>query len=347
MILAKSRARDPLGLDYGQYVVADQLGAFLVGAFPGDGRTLEEIEEWLTRSSEPQIASEVPIYEVLCTEALAGLRAMADHSVDCIVTSPPYFFLRDYGHPDQVGLERSRADYIDRLVSILAEAFRVLAPHGTMWLNLADNTCTRRAIRQDGMRSVVTGAPLPTWVQSRTAGLTMNGSAQFRSEGVLEGSLFNVPHLVVEALRKHGWIFRAEITWIKTVRPPRRERSVPMPATEPIFMLTKQASGYTFNVCEHTRTSAWTFRPSNFRSDHTATMPVELAKTCISISTHPGDIVLDVFGGLGTTGKAAIELARRSVLLELNPKYAERARERLSLPQITGGVSLDCLRRTA
>ena len=328
MVLAKSRARDPLGLDHGRYVVADRHGANLAGMFPGDGLTLDEVEAWLARSLEPP-GVDAPAWEVLCVEALAGLQAMPDDSIDCIVTSPPYFFLRDYRHPDQIGLERSRSDYIDRLVVILAEAARVLKSSGTMWLNLADSTCTRRAIRQDGMRSVVTGASLPTWVASRAAGLTMNGSAQFRSEGIVEGSLFNIPHLVVEALRKHGLLFRSEITWIKTVRPARRERLVPMPATEPIFMLTKQASGYTFNPSQHTRTNAWTFRPSNFKDDHTAMMPVELARTCIEISTNPGDTVLDMFGGLGTTAKAATELGRRSVLLELNPEYVERARKRL------------------
>lgn len=71
-------------------------------------------------------------------DALSGLRKLNDNSVDCIITSPPYYQLRDYGHPLQIGLEETIHEYIDKLVDVFSECKRVLKPDGTMWINISD-----------------------------------------------------------------------------------------------------------------------------------------------------------------------------------------------------------------
>ena len=78
-------------------------------------------------------------WQVHCGDALAVLKTLPDQCVDCVVTSPPYWGLRNYGHEGQIGLEKTPAEFMDVLVAIMSETRRVLAPSGTLWLNLGDS----------------------------------------------------------------------------------------------------------------------------------------------------------------------------------------------------------------
>jgi DNA modification methylase len=150
-------------------------------------------------------------------DALAVLREMPDASVDCCVTSPPYFGLRDYGEAGQYGLEASPAEYVETMRAVFAEVRRVLADDGTLWLNLGDSYSTRKVNRdsshQPGMHAERTDLSTigRTWVENREAGRVRMPAAS----GLPEKNLVGIPWRTAFALQDNGWILRNEIIWAK------------------------------------------------------------------------------------------------------------------------------------
>jgi site-specific DNA-methyltransferase (adenine-specific) len=263
---------------------------------------------------------------------------MKSNVYDCCVTSPPYYFVRDYKHDQQLGLESSPVEFVERLTEVFTEVRRVLKPDGTLWLNIGDNYCTRRAIRSDGKRTVAKGGKLTSWAESAKNGRTISGS-QFRHLDIKEKDLFFVPHLLAWSLRSDGWYARAVFHWIKTVLVPEKQRDAPCDGVEYVFLFSKRDGGYIYNsdvLCEigikgkgRAHRNVWQIDPSTFRSPHTATMPEELAARCILTGSNAGGWVLDPFAGVGTTGVVAKLYGRNADLIELNPDFAEITRARL------------------
>ena len=172
-------------------------------------------------------------------DCLSVLRGMTSDSVDCCVTSPPYYFTRDYGDAQQIGLEDSPVEFLENLVVVFREVRRVLKPEGTLWLNIGDNYCTRRAIRADGKRTTARGGKQRSWADSARAGRTITG-AQFRDLLIKEKDLFLLPHDLAQALRSDGWYVRGIFHWIKNVIVPERKRDAPCDAVEYIFLLARK-----------------------------------------------------------------------------------------------------------
>jgi site-specific DNA-methyltransferase (cytosine-N4-specific) len=280
---------------------------------------------------------------IIIGECLAYLKSCPGNHYDCCVTSPPYYFTRDYGHEQQIGMEASPVQFVERLTEVFREVRRVLKPEGTLWLNIGDNYCTRRAIRSDGKRTVAKGGKLVSWAESAKNGRTITG-AQFRELGIKEKDLFLVPHDLARALRQDGWYLRSTIHWVKTVVVPERERDAPCDAVEYVFLLSKQETGYIYNNdvlreqgadgAGRPHRNVWEIAPSAFRSEHTATMPEELARRCILTGSHAGGRVVDPFAGTGTTGVVAKLYGRHVDLIELNPEFAEIARDRLTADKV-------------
>lgn len=287
---------------------------------------------------------------VLVGDCLDVLRGMNDGIYDCCVTSPPYYFTRNYGNDRQIGLEASPVLFVERLVEVFTEVRRVLKPQGTLWLNMADNYCTRRAIRSDGKRTVAKGGKLTSWKESARNGLTISGP-QFRDLRIKEKDLFFVPHDVARALRSEGWYARAVFHWIKTTVVPERERDAPCDSVEYVFLFSKCDTGYIYNNDAlrergvngegRPHRNVWEIGPSTYRSAHTATMPEELAARCILTGSHVGGRVLDPFAGTGTTGVVAQDYGRHVDLIELNPDFADittqRLQDRARAPMAAGG----------
>lgn len=182
------------------------------------------------------------------------------------------------------------------------------------------------------------GRQTRSWAEASASGHTITG-AQFRAEGLREKSLFNVPHLLVEALTQAGWFNRAEFLWVKPSVVPGKERDAPEAATESVFLLTKRPSGYVYNADVLREKSAgrfgrphrnvWEIAPSQFRSRHTAVMPEELAARCILTGSPIGGLILDPFAGTGTTGLVARAYGRNAHLIELNKAFVSIMRDRL------------------
>lgn len=154
------------------------------------------------------------------------LAQLPDESVDCCVTSPPYWGLRDYGHEDQIGLEATPAGFVDSMVAVFAEVRRVLKPTGTLWLNLGDTYChdLKWGGKSGNKNEEQVGYPRPR---------------QRRESGVKPKDLVGVPWTVALALREDGWYLRSDIVWHKPNAMPESVTDRPTKAHEYVFLLTK------------------------------------------------------------------------------------------------------------
>ncbi len=266
-----------------------------------------------------------------CLEILTGdsrelLHSLPDESVQCCVTSPPYWGLRDYAHPLQIGTEPSPDQYVSNLVTIFAEVRRVLKPSGTLWLNVGDGYARNGGTGNCGPHAIV--ANTKKLIQRRNCKVPY-------CWGLKDRDLMGLPWRVAFALQEDGWILRSRITWIKKTAMPESVKNRPTSATEDIFLMAK-SPGYYYNpdaVRESTGANlrnCWLLGPDIKGSKgHPAAFPRELARRCILLGSRPGDTVLDPFGGSGTTAAAAQELGRRAILIELNPEYSKICERRL------------------
>ena len=184
--------------------------------------------------------------------ALERLREMPDESVHCVVTSPPYWGLRDYGVHGAYGLEPTLNEYIERMVEVFREVRRVLRKDGTLWLNLGDAYAgSGKGMNADGTHSV--GAKQETNIGSLTA--PVKSKRMPRGEGrwgggdsyVLEfkpKDLCGIPWRVAFALQADGWWLRSDIVWHKPNPMPESVTDRPTRAHEYVFLLTKSARYY-------------------------------------------------------------------------------------------------------
>lgn len=260
-------------------------------------------------------------------DARESLSLLPDGHIDCIVTSPPYFGLRNYDHPDQIGRD-SLPEYVAGLRDTFREAARVLSPAGTLWLNIADTY-------QSAGGTVGVG-------KNASVGSTKREGSKPRirvKTGLPNKNLVGVPWRVVFALQDDGWIVRSEIVWEKPNAMPESVRDRPSRSFEYIFMLTRGPK-YFYNAAamREPRTdgkgdravrNVWRMPVSTPAGAHFATFPVDLPATCIRAGCPEGGVVLDPFSGSGTTGVAALGSGRSYVGIDLNPDYHDLALRRL------------------
>ncbi|WGD31227.1 site-specific DNA-methyltransferase [Ancylobacter sp. WKF20] len=378
----------------------------------------------------------------------ARLAAMEPDSVDCVVTSPPYWGLRDYGVDGQIGLERTLGEHIDVMLDVFRLVRRVLKPSGTLWLNYGDcyatspngrsAAATKAAGKDDRTfrdKPFSTIGPIYQSGYEKTprvgASENLGSTAAAHGGRVVAGGVLKpkdlcmVPNRLAIALQEDGWWVRSEIIWGKPNPMPESARDRPATAHEKVFLLSKaeryfydakavrqgaapaslarwaqdvdaQAGSERANAgarrtaamkavggprgrstygrhtlgdaipeTEKRRASAvasprhaghinhtgieatprglgrnlrnyeaapvgvWPVAPQPFSDAHFATFPPELAERCILAGCPKDGLVLDPFGGAGTTGLVAARHGRRAVLIELNPDYAEIARRRI------------------
>lgn len=291
--------------------------------------------------------------KVVNADAVDGLRLMDDCSVDCCVTSPPYYGLRDYGVSGQIGLEGSPQEYIDRLRAVFREVRRVLKDDGTLWLNIGDS-----------------------YAGSWKGGGSHNGQSKAVVNSTSWGEckakdLIGIPWMLAFALRDDGWYLRQDIVWAKPNPMPESVTDRCTKSHEYVFLFSKQPhyrydaeaikedavadpsradvkrgcfSGKrhahsdikhiseSFRAIRQKRNKrdVWTIATKPFSGAHFAVFPEELIKPCILAGCPMGGVVLDPFGGSGTTAKVALELGRHFDLIELNPEYCKMADDRIS-----------------
>jgi len=265
------------------------------------------------------------------------LQTLETGSMDCCVTSPPYFGLRDYGVDEQIGLESSPQEFVQQLVAVFREVRRVLTEEGTLWLNLGDSYArTGGWSNNNGLDGVSRNE------SSRAkSNMTGNGScSQKKPVGFKSKDLLGIPWRVAFALQNDGWYLRQDIIWHKSNPMPEAVADRCTKAHEYIFLLAK-SERYHFdhtaileeaaNGTKRNKRSVWSVNTRPFRGAHFATFPPDLIMPCILAGCRPGGMVLDPFNGAGTTGLVALQNARHYVGIELNREYAELTKERLGL----------------
>ncbi len=252
-------------------------------------------------------------------DALEQLRQMPDESVQCCVTSPPYWRQRDYGcGPQELGREETPSQFVGSLVTVAQEIRRVLTKDGSLWLNLGD----KYAAGGNGWGKRASSRP-------SKQGRTLAHRYRVPPPGYKAKDLTLTPFLVANALRADGWFLRQTIVWDKrhAPEPPRQDR--PSSGHEYVFLLTPQYKSRVRDPGEGWwHQSVWSIRQDPDPS-HVAPMPQELARRCIVAGTDEGDTVLDPFVGSGTTCIVAARCDRASIGIELNPVTAELACTRI------------------
>lgn len=299
------------------------------------------------------------------------LAAMGDKSVHCVVTSPPYFGLRDYGVDGQIGLEQTPDEYVAEMVAVFREVRRVLRDDGTLWLNLGDSYAANRKYQVSSTKGGKKHGP----------GQSVGGRGSKVPAGLKPKDLLMIPARVALALQADGWWLRSHIIWNKPNVMPESVRDRPTSAHESIFLLTKSEKYYFDHAAVREPASpaslarigqasfanqtggpkdykngtnpsrsarktlenfaanpgrnirnVWTVPTTAFSGGHFAVFPPDLIEPCILAGCPSQGTVLDPFGGAGTTGLVAKQHGRNAILLELNPEYAAMARERIDNP---------------
>ena len=260
---------------------------------------------------------------ILTGDVRKTLLLLPDDSVDCVVTSPPYWLQRDYGHPDQLGMEPTVQEYVAAQTSVFREVRRILKPTGTAWINIGD----AYAANAGGSQGSSGGRFGRKIVHKRTMSRI--------SGGLKRKDLSMVPNRLAISLQDDGWYVRSEIIWAKTSPVPESAQDRPTRSHEKIWLLTKSES-YWYDGCAVREDSGANLRdvwrisaqPSNI--PHVALMPPDLVERCIRLGCPEGGRVLDPFGGAGTTGLVAERIGRNATLIEVSPRFSMLAHGRIA-----------------
>lgn len=295
------------------------------------------------------------------------LKTLPNKSVQTVVTSPPYFGLRDYGEHDQIGQESTPKEFIEELCLVFDEVWRVLKDDGTAWVNLGDSYSS---VHYGGHKSA-----------KSTVGANHSGAQEIRQSkaepetyGLKQKELIGIPWRFAFAMQDRGWYLRQDIIWAKPNPMPESVTDRCTKSHEYIFLLTKNPRYYYDNeaikepVSEATiqrmnqdiesqvgsdrahagiklngnlkavgdielgrnKRDVWNVAVKSYKEAHFATYPPELITPCILAGSKEGDIVLDPFSGSGTTGEVALQNGRNYIGLELNPEYAKLSEKRLT-----------------
>lgn len=256
---------------------------------------------------------------IITGDSRTALAEIEAGSVQCCVTSPPYFWLRDYGVDSQIGHEPDVNGFVNVLGDVFDAVKRALADDGVLWLNLGD--------------SYYSGNGQPHGKDPKSS------SRNFRRQklspldvggmGLPKKSLLGIPWLVAHELQRRGWTLRSEVIWCRPTalyEPSVKDR--PGQQHEHVFLFSK-ARWYSFNRAMLPEQSVWHIPHERNVKGHNAAFPEELARRCIVSGSAAGDTILDPFGGSGTTGLVAQREGRKAILVELNPEYVTTATRRI------------------
>ena len=300
---------------------------------------------------------------------LDKIQELDDNSIDCVVSSPPYWGLRDYGVEGQLGLETTYQEHIKNIVEIFRAMKPKLKETATIWLNYGDSYA-----------ATVNGTKVKD-IKNDDRGFVDKPFSTI--QGVLKPKdLVMIPNRIAIALQDDGWWIRSEIIWHKPNPMPESVKDRPTSAHEKIWLITKSKKYYYDadairvpqkqdsiaragrDVWKNNKTDSgnysipnvdsakklnqkvrdtvaegkipmankrnvWTVTTKPFRGAHFAVFPPDLIEPCIKAGCPKGGTVLDPFGGSGTTGLVANNLGRNAILIELNEEYVKIAKKRL------------------
>lgn len=271
-------------------------------------------------------------FSVLIGDCKESLKKLKDSTVNCCVTSPPYFGLRDYGVSGQIGLESRVPLYINALTTVFAEVWRVLRDDGVLFVNMGDTY----AGYKDGKFPPHSNSPNQR--DMPVCGAPHRNKKLLQLDGFRDKELMGIPWRFALAMRDHGWLLRQDIIWAKPNYTPEKVRDRFVKSHEHIFMFTKSSKywfdGDSVKVSaasgdKKLRPDVWTVPVSKSNGGHHATFPPELIEPCVIGGCPAGGVVLDPFAGTGTTGVVALSNNRKAILCELKPEYADTINKKL------------------
>jgi len=272
-------------------------------------------------------ADNVP-WAVVNSDAHRALKALPTDSVDCVVTSPPYYWQRDYGVKGQSGQEESIDEYVANLTRVFRQARRVLKRTGVAFLVLGDTYYSGRG-RPHG------GDPKQVW---RSVARDKYRAVDRPGMGLPRKSLIGIPWRVALALQKDGWVLRSAVTWRKPkglAEPSVRDR--PWNTSETIFILAKRSTYWFDRRGLGGQEDVWEIpapnAPRPYR--HAAPFPEALVERCLACGCKKGGMVLDPYVGSGTTLKVAVQRGSPALGFELNSKYCRLVQRRVIFKKVT------------
>lgn len=305
---------------------------------------------------------------ILCGDALKTLRSFPDESIDCVITSPPYYGLRDYHKQGQIGRESTVEEYLEKLVRVFREVRRVLKADGTCFLVMGDSYAGT------GSKGKQNDPKYPKGRNGQDLSVTQ------KVEGYKSKDLMGIPWRLALLLREDGWYLRSDIIWHKENAMPEACRDRPSRSYEHVFLLSKSPRYYydydamaepmkevskkryvrgrkadnkylredagikvqKINEARRygeykgdnipqfrNKRDIWTINTVSFRGNHYAAFPPKLAEICMLAGCPKDGIVLDPFMGSGTVGLAAFLNNRNYIGIELNEDYVELAKKRI------------------
>ena len=287
-------------------------------------------------------------YQVIVGDCIESMRGLADQSVNCCVTSPPYFGLRDYGVDGQIGLEQTPEEYVTKMVEVFREVRRVLRDDGSLWLNLGDSYGKGKqmlgipwkvafALQDDGwyLRQDIIWSkpnPMPESVRDRCTKsheyiflLTKSKRYYYDHDAIREPHTGEAAKAVTMGYKEVGQ---------RGVNSSVRRGLTDGQATQ---FSKKGHSGYfgadgncLLNPLGKNKRSVWSVPTRSVKGAHFATFPPALIEPCILAGCPVDGIVLDPFAGSGTTAEVSAQNGRDSVMIELNPEYAMMIHHRMS-----------------
>jgi site-specific DNA-methyltransferase (adenine-specific) len=259
-------------------------------------------------------------YKIINADVNVGLRSLPSESIDCVVTSPAYFWQRDYGFEGQIGHESTIDGYVRALVEPFKELRRVLAERGTFFLNIGDAYYNAKG-RPHGRDRKSSGRQL-----ARATLRAVDGPGL----GLPRKSLIGMPWRVALAMQASGWTLRSDVIWERPGclgEPTAHDR--PHRTYEHVFIFTKSHK-YFFDRKLLAEEDVWRIaaRPNNPHS-HAAPFPIELVDRCLACGCPKNGTVLDPFLGSGTTAISALRSGRSVIGIDMKPSYCEQAERRI------------------
>ena len=306
--------------------------------------------------------------KIICGDALETLKNFPNESINCCITSPPYYGLRDYHKKEQIGREKTVEEYLERLVAVFREVRRVLKKDGTCFLVLGDSyagTSSKKEQRD------------PKYPKGRNG---QDLSITQKVAGYKSKDLMGIPWRLALLLREDGFYLRSDIIWHKENAMPEACRDRPTRSYEHIFLLSKspkyyydyeqmaepmkevskkryvrgrkpdnkylkENSGAKLQKINEARKygeykgdnipqfrnkrDIWTINTTSFRGNHYAAFPPKLVEICMLAGCPKGGVILDPFIGSGTVGFVALMQDRNYIGIELNEEYVNLARKRI------------------
>ena len=257
---------------------------------------------------------------VMTGDALAVLRELPAGVFNVAVTSPPYYWARDYEVSGQIGHEDSVDEYVSALAAVFRELRRVLHPEGVFYLNIGDTYYSGNGQPHGSDPR----SPSRNFMRKRLRPVDRSGW------GIPKKSLIGVPWKVAFAMQKDGWTLRSDIIWNRGnafTEPTARDR--PYRQYEHLFLFSKTRF-YSFDRSQLDEAEdVWTLPIERTRRNHSASFPSALVRRCILTGSPPGGHVIDPFVGSGTTLDVAVDEGRSAVGVELNAKYTNDVVARL------------------